>query len=519
MGPWTSPWSSASRPPATRPASGSCAATRCWPTRSRAASTSTPASAASCPRSPAGPTSRRWCRPSSGPARPPASGSHDVDAIAVTSGPGPRRRAAGRRRRGQGARARRSASRCTASTTSPPTSPSTSSSTGRCPSRAWRCWSPAATPACCGSTDVTGDVDPLGATIDDAAGEAFDKVARLLGLPFPGGPHIDRAAREGDTRRDRLPARADRAHATWSGTASTSRSPGSRPRSPAGSRRASGPASRCRSPTSPRRFQEAVCDVLTRKALDAAATEGVEDLLIGGGVAANSRLRAMAEERAADAGASGSGCPRPGLCTDNGAMVAALGAEMVAAGPAAVRARPAGRLLAPRHRGAGLRVTPRRRGSTGVELAPSPARGALLRGRCVRTYAREHEHPGGDRAPRGGAGRLRVRLPADRVGRRQGQGGDGRPGGRGRGRTLRLQPRLGGQPGRQPAGHAGPVAARAPRSLAAGRRHGRGHRRGDRAHARLRGAPPAGVARSRSGRPGRRRRRGEGCGHDCTPVS
>src|SRR5215218_1901566 len=47
--------------------------------------------------------------------------------------------------------------------------------------------------------DVTGDVDPLGATIDDAAGEAFDKVARLLGLPFPGGPHIDRAAREGDS--------------------------------------------------------------------------------------------------------------------------------------------------------------------------------------------------------------------------------------------------------------------------------------------------------------------------------
>ena len=68
------PWSSASRPPATRPASGSCAAARCWPTRSRAASTSTPASAASSPRWPAGPTSRRWCRPSSGPARPRASG-------------------------------------------------------------------------------------------------------------------------------------------------------------------------------------------------------------------------------------------------------------------------------------------------------------------------------------------------------------------------------------------------------------------------------------------------------------
>ena len=59
--------------------------------------------------------------------------------------------------------------------------------------------------------DVTADVRPLGATIDDAAGEAFDKVARVLGLPFPGGPYIDRAAREGDPGRDRLPARAHRA--------------------------------------------------------------------------------------------------------------------------------------------------------------------------------------------------------------------------------------------------------------------------------------------------------------------
>jgi tRNA A37 threonylcarbamoyltransferase TsaD len=57
--------------------------------------------------------------------------------------------------------------------------------------------------------DLAGPVTPLGATIDDAAGEAFDKVARLLGLPFPGGPHIDRVARDGDPR-DRVPARADR---------------------------------------------------------------------------------------------------------------------------------------------------------------------------------------------------------------------------------------------------------------------------------------------------------------------
>ena len=78
-------------------------------------------------------------------------------------------------------------------------------------------------------------------------------------------------------------------------------------------------------------FQEAVCDVLTRKALDAAANEGIDDILIGGGVAANTRLRAMAEERAAAKGIRVR-IPRPGLCTDNGAMVAALGTELLARG-------------------------------------------------------------------------------------------------------------------------------------------------------------------------------------------
>ncbi len=178
--------------------------------------------------------------------------------------------------------------------------------------------------------DVTSDVTPLGATIDDAAGEAFDKVARLLGLPFPGGPHIDRAAREGDhvaidfprgltARRDLERHRFDfsfsglkTAVARWVEARERSGEP-----VPVADVAAS--------------FQEAVCDVLTRKAVDAAASEGIEDLLIGGGVAANSRLRVMAEERAAARGIRVR-VPRPGLCTDNGAMVAALGAEMVACG-------------------------------------------------------------------------------------------------------------------------------------------------------------------------------------------
>lgn len=178
--------------------------------------------------------------------------------------------------------------------------------------------------------DVTTGVDPLGATIDDAAGEAFDKVARLLGLPFPGGPHIDRAARDGDSvyvdfprgltsRRDLERHRFDfsfsglkTAVARWVEARERSGEP-----VPVNDVAAS--------------FQEAVCDVLTRKAIDAAQSEGIDHILIGGGVAANSRLRAMAEERAATHGIRVR-VPRPGLCTDNGAMVAALGAEMVARG-------------------------------------------------------------------------------------------------------------------------------------------------------------------------------------------
>jgi N6-L-threonylcarbamoyladenine synthase len=179
-------------------------------------------------------------------------------------------------------------------------------------------------------TDVTVGVEPMGSTIDDAAGEAFDKVARLLGLPFPGGPHIDKQARSGNSVAIDFPrgltSRKDlerhRFDFSFSGLKTAVA------RWVEAQQRAGTPIDVADVAAS---FQEAVCDVLTRKAIDAATSRGIEDILIGGGVAANSRLRAMAEERAAAAGIRVR-VPRPGLCTDNGAMVAALGAELVARG-------------------------------------------------------------------------------------------------------------------------------------------------------------------------------------------
>jgi N6-L-threonylcarbamoyladenine synthase len=180
--------------------------------------------------------------------------------------------------------------------------------------------------------DLARDVESLGRTIDDAAGEAFDKVARVLGLPFPGGPPIDKAAREGDRAsiafprgltgpRDQAEHRFDfsfsglkTAVARWVETRQRSGEP-----VPVNDVAAS--------------FQEAVADVLTAKAIDACREHGVETLVIGGGVAANSRLRALAADRCEAAGIT-LRVPKPKLCTDNGAMVAALGARLVAAGVA-----------------------------------------------------------------------------------------------------------------------------------------------------------------------------------------
>ena len=178
--------------------------------------------------------------------------------------------------------------------------------------------------------DITGDISELGSTIDDAAGEAYDKVARLLGLAYPGGPVIDKAAADGNPRAIAFPrgltAQKDlvkhRFDYSFSGLkTSVSRWVETRRRDGEGVPINDVAAS----------FQEAVCDVLTAKAVDACEHLGVSDLLIGGGVAANSRLRSLLEERTAARGIT-LRRPRPGLCTDNGAMMAVLGAEVIERG-------------------------------------------------------------------------------------------------------------------------------------------------------------------------------------------
>ncbi|MET9696479.1 tRNA (adenosine(37)-N6)-threonylcarbamoyltransferase complex transferase subunit TsaD [Streptomyces sp. NPDC006529] len=171
----------------------------------------------------------------------------------------------------------------------------------------------------------------LGDTVDDAAGECFDKVARVFGLPYPGGPAVDRAARQGDRRAVAFPRpltgpRDDPYAFSFSGlkTAAARWAEQHRVR---GERLplADGAAS----------LQEAVADVLTRKAVAACRAHGVTTLVVVGGVAANSRVRSLAEARCRSAGIT-LRVPSPGLCTDNGAMIAAVGDLLVRAG-----ARPA----------------------------------------------------------------------------------------------------------------------------------------------------------------------------------
>ena len=179
-------------------------------------------------------------------------------------------------------------------------------------------------------TDVATTITELGGTIDDAAGEAYDKVARLLGLPYPGGPHIDAAASAGDPTRIRFPrgltAPKDLQRHRFDFSFSGLKTAVARWVETRAAEQTDLPIDDVAAS-----FQEAVCDVLSAKAMDACAATGATDLLIGGGVAANRRLRELLAERSAAAGVA-LRTPRPALCTDNGAMIAALGAEVVVRG-------------------------------------------------------------------------------------------------------------------------------------------------------------------------------------------
>ncbi|MDQ2662033.1 MAG: tRNA (adenosine(37)-N6)-threonylcarbamoyltransferase complex transferase subunit TsaD [Actinomycetota bacterium] len=180
--------------------------------------------------------------------------------------------------------------------------------------------------------DLDSDVELLGETIDDAAGEAFDKVARLLGLPYPGGPEIDRAAIGGDPTAIRFPRgltqpkdlAAHRYDFSFSGL-KTAVARWVEQREAAGL-----PIPLADVAAS---FREAVVDVLVGKAVAACTDLGVPRLLLGGGVVANSRLRQVAAQRA-DAAGIALRVPPLSLCTDNGAMIAALGARLIMAGHA-----------------------------------------------------------------------------------------------------------------------------------------------------------------------------------------
>jgi len=175
----------------------------------------------------------------------------------------------------------------------------------------------------------------LGSTVDDAAGEAFDKVGRLLGLGYPGGPEIQRAA-SGAIARDVVFPRAwlgDTYDFSFSGLKTAARRIVDAARADAGFAPGDTEAHLPDATVAElaHGFQESVVDVLVTKTIRAATAVGARSIVMGGGVAANSvlraRLAAAAEERRLPLIV-----PRPGLCTDNGAMIGAAGARRYAAG-------------------------------------------------------------------------------------------------------------------------------------------------------------------------------------------
>ena len=180
--------------------------------------------------------------------------------------------------------------------------------------------------------DIATNVTELGQTLDDAAGEAFDKVGRLLGLPYPGGPHIDRLAREGNPKAIRFPRALtlpkDQAKHAYDFSFSGLKTSVARWVEAAEDAGREIPLEDVAAS-----FAAAVADVLTAKTIHACQAHGVDTLVIGGGFSANSQLRELAATRCAEAGIT-LRIPPIRFCTDNGAMIAALGSAVVRAGVA-----------------------------------------------------------------------------------------------------------------------------------------------------------------------------------------
>lgn len=178
--------------------------------------------------------------------------------------------------------------------------------------------------------DPARSVKELGHTLDDAAGEAFDKVGRLLGLPYPGGPHVDRLAREGDPEAIRFPraltAPKDRERYAYDFSFSGLKTAVARWIEACEDSGKEVPVADVAAS-----FAAAVADVLVAKTLRACQDFGVETLVIGGGFSANSQLRELAVERGAAAGIDVR-IPPIRYCTDNGAMIAALGSALARSG-------------------------------------------------------------------------------------------------------------------------------------------------------------------------------------------
>jgi N6-L-threonylcarbamoyladenine synthase len=180
--------------------------------------------------------------------------------------------------------------------------------------------------------DLLDDVELLGETIDDAAGEAFDKVARVLGLKYPGGPEIDKAAADGDPDAIRFPRGLmlpkDMEKHRYDFSFSGLKTAVARHVEVLTTKGEEVPIADVAAS-----FREAVVDVLVSKAIAACLDHKVPRLLLGGGVIANRRLREVAQQRCEENGIE-LRIPALSLCTDNGAMIAAIGAQLMAAGRA-----------------------------------------------------------------------------------------------------------------------------------------------------------------------------------------